>query len=263
MASAALIHRGSSPADFTLGHVYLGILLGQNDLNFTKHAEVRRLALLPPKSTQPISCHKIHKLYKMVARPALEYAQQVIAYDATTLARFEVFQTEKLRRALHLPADTDAPSTRLLAGIAPLAARFDALKLRFLDKLITGEAGSLANSICSHRLETYNRNPTSSGFVPHVAAILKTLGLELPSSEATQTGWAVDASTARINLAYSNDLTSATGCSRLPRVLKHTKPERGLLALPDSAGYRTYQYYWKVPHAFELARPLKAPTRRA
>jgi len=69
-------------------------------------------------------------------------------------------------------------------------------------------------------------------------AILKRLGLRLPSLVTAQE-WAADASTACIQRAYSNDLSSSTGCHRLPRALDRAKPERfAMLALPDADGYR-------------------------
>ena len=75
------------------------------------------------------------KLYRLLIRPILEFAAQVVFYSKTQLTRLERFQTKALRSLLGLRFNVKTSVVRLLSGIEPVTSRLELLKLKYFHKV--------------------------------------------------------------------------------------------------------------------------------
>ena len=92
------------------------------------------------------------RMYKLLVRPILEYGAQVLIYiknfivykssksvdiaELTAYAKkLDNFQTKFLKRLLNCPRYGPPTIVRLFAGVEPIAARLDFLKLRYFWRL--------------------------------------------------------------------------------------------------------------------------------
>ena len=114
------------------------------------------------------------RLYKLLIRPLLEYGAQVISYSESQLERLEIFQTTAIKTLLGLSQTTSRHTTRLIAGIEPICARFDLLKLRFFKSVDLGHRDDLAHQILQHRKTV----PNPIGFSREIGILLEKYGLD-------------------------------------------------------------------------------------
>ena len=75
------------------------------------------------------------RLYKMLARPILEYGSQILGYTKKQLEKLEQIQLRALKSVLGLQINTKNETVRLVSGVEPLRARFAFLKLKHLYRL--------------------------------------------------------------------------------------------------------------------------------
>ena len=95
-------------------------------------------------------------MYKILVRPILEYAAQVLSYQnyyfterecaniqepADFIRKLESFQNKALKKIISCTKNTSTAVIRLLTGTMPIAGRIDMLKLRYFWKIdhATGE----------------------------------------------------------------------------------------------------------------------------
>ena len=86
------------------------------------------------------------KMYKILARPILQYAAQVISYKhyflkdrkahnietpTSIVTKLENFQNRVLKKLIRCPKATPPALLRLITGTTPISARLDMLKLRY------------------------------------------------------------------------------------------------------------------------------------
>ena len=91
------------------------------------------------------------KLYISLVRPFLEICAQIVTLSTTQLDDLEKFQAKALRSLLGgLQNSVPRPVARLLAGITPLEARRDLLKIRYFLKLESNPPGQLVAAFHSH-----------------------------------------------------------------------------------------------------------------
>ena len=110
-------------------------------------------------------------MYKILVRPILEYAAQVLSYRHyyfTTpskprtifepkdfLMKLEQFQNRTLKNLIPCPKSTPNCLLRLLTGTISLAAHIDILKLRYFWKLTHSGVASFAQDIYSFRRKNF------------------------------------------------------------------------------------------------------------
>jgi len=87
------------------------------------------------------------KLYKLLVRPILEFACQVVKYKKTQLVTLEKFQCKALRELTGLHFNVKSQTVRLLTGVEPLTARFQILQLKYFHKLRVSKNSVLLDAI--------------------------------------------------------------------------------------------------------------------
>jgi len=87
------------------------------------------------------------KLYKLLVRPVLEFACQVVKYKKAQLDTLEKFQCKALRELTGLHFNVKSQTVRLLTGVEPLAARFQILQLKYFHKLRISKNSVLLDAI--------------------------------------------------------------------------------------------------------------------
>ena len=122
-------------------------------------------------------------MYKLLVRPVLEYGAQVLIYRkyflsskskksyeivelATHAKKLEHFQTQSLKRLLNCPRYVPPAIVRLFAGVEPLAARLDFLKLRFHWRLMNARRQSTSKIVYDARRKGFLRS--NKGFLHEV-----------------------------------------------------------------------------------------------
>ena len=126
------------------------------------------------------------RMYKILVRPILEYAGQVLSYrhyyyysnsnDSRNKAdldehivKLEAFQNRVLKMLVPCSKSTSPAIVRIFSGCMPIAARIDILKLRYFWKISHSDDGNLAYSILK-----YTRNELHTkkiGFIHEVFKI--------------------------------------------------------------------------------------------
>ena len=83
------------------------------------------------------------KLYKLLVRPLLEFAAQVLPYNKFQLDEMEKFQCKALRTLFGLFPSVKAETVRLLAGVEPIACRFAVLRANYFHRLRTSQKATI------------------------------------------------------------------------------------------------------------------------
>ena len=110
-------------------------------------------------------------MYKVLVRPILEYASQVLSYrhyyftslgksrkifePTDFLLKLEEFQNRTLKRLIPCPKSTPCCLLRLLTGTISLYAYIDILKLRYFWKLTHSGSKSYAHDIYSFKRKNF------------------------------------------------------------------------------------------------------------
>ena len=141
-------------------------------LNSIKHLGYHRDGFRPETST---------RMYKILVRPILEYAAQVLSFRyyymkerenvpvtelTITQRKYEKFQNRALKYIVPCPRMTTPALVRLFTGTMPIVARLDILKLRYFWKIHLGKTSKLA-----HEIYLFKRNhflQSNVGFVHEV-----------------------------------------------------------------------------------------------
>ena len=92
-----------------------------------------------------------------------------IAELATHAKKLEHFQTQSLKRLLNCPRYVPPAIVRLFAGVEPIAARLDFLKLRFHWRLLKTSRQSISKSVYDARRKDF-RSP-NKGFLHEVFSL--------------------------------------------------------------------------------------------
>ena len=156
---------------------YLGVVLSNTRLTslYTQHfarviekAEKRvncvRHFGFESDGLRPATCLS---MYKILVRPILEYASQVLSYrhyyftapcrprrifkPLDFLLKLEQFQNRVLKQIIPCPKATPCGLLRLLTGTLSVAAHIDILKLRYFWKLTHSVKNNFALDICKYR----------------------------------------------------------------------------------------------------------------
>ena len=112
------------------------------------------------------------KMYKLLIRPLLEYAAQVLIYqhyyihstmvksrslDEPTdfVKKIEHFQTQALKYLLGCPKSSSPAIVRLFAGVEPMSGRLDLLRLRYFWKLYHSGTKNIAYRVLELRKKRF------------------------------------------------------------------------------------------------------------
>ena len=156
---------------------YLGLLLTNTRLTslITKHVEH-----VIGKAEKRVNCIRHYgfqsdglrpqtsiEMYKILVRPILEYAAQVLNYQhnyfkkaetanisepiPNMVTRFETFQNKVLKKLIPCPKSTPPALLRILTGTVPFSCRVDMLKLRYFWDCLHTENSKLSKVICCKR----------------------------------------------------------------------------------------------------------------
>ena len=121
------------------------------------------------------------KMYKVIVRPILEYAAQVLSYKhyhfkerkstavekpSSVKQRLEKFQNKVLKQLIPCPKTTPPALLRLLTGTMPIEGRLDILKLRYFWKIHHSSKDNLAHSIYKYKRQNFLQS--NVGFVHEV-----------------------------------------------------------------------------------------------
>ena len=129
-------------------------------------------------------------MYKILVRPILEYASQVLSYRhyylkskidrGTNLSqtdayvqKLEAFQNRVLKKLIQCPKNTPPAVVRLFAGIMPMTARVEILKLRYLWKISHADDKNLAFSLYNQKKNELHK--TKIGFTHEVFTLCRKL----------------------------------------------------------------------------------------
>ena len=132
------------------------------------------------------------RMYKILVRPILEYASQVLsyrhyylkskidrgAYLARTDAYFqklEAFQNRVLKKLIPCPINTPPAAVRQFAGTMPMAARVEILKLRYLWKISHADDINFAFSVNNNKKNELHK--TKVGFTHEVRSVVNLIVL--------------------------------------------------------------------------------------
>ena len=107
------------------------------------------------------------EMYKILVRPILEYAAQVLNYRHHYFSKverlnplqpqpdmvhiFEKFQNKVLKKLIPCPRSTPPALLRIMSGTVPFACRVDMLKLRYFWKCLHAKNSKLSKLICCNR----------------------------------------------------------------------------------------------------------------
>ena len=121
------------------------------------------------------------RMYKILVRPILEYAAQVLSYshyylkegnaknieEPTSIVKIiEIFQNRVLKKLIPCPKRTPPAILRLMTGTVPMGGRLEKLKLRNFWRVQTSTEDTIA-----HRIYTYRRKnflQSNKGYVHEV-----------------------------------------------------------------------------------------------
>ena len=121
------------------------------------------------------------RMYKILVRPILEYAAQVLSYShyymkerkaknieepTSIVRRLEKFQNRVLKKLISCPKMTPPAVLRLLTGIMPISGRIDMLKLRYFWKLHNSMKDTPAKNIYEHNRQQFLQS--NKGYVHEV-----------------------------------------------------------------------------------------------
>ena len=154
----------NQPLEIVDSYKYLGILISRTRLTSLYSAHISRIIRKAEgrvncikhlgfkcDGLRPVTC--IIKMFKVLVRPILEYAAQVISYRkynnprknkdsqpdrgsgepkiSNLVKHVEAFQNKVLKKLIPSPISTPPAVLRILSGIVPIAGRIDILKLPF------------------------------------------------------------------------------------------------------------------------------------
>ena len=121
------------------------------------------------------------RMYKILVRPILEYAAQVLSYShyyvkerkannieepTSIVRRLEKFQNRVLKKLISCPKMTPPAVLRLLTGIMPISGRIDMLKLRYFWKIHNSMKDTPAKNIYEHNRKQFLQS--NKGYVHEV-----------------------------------------------------------------------------------------------
>ena len=153
-------------------HISQIIAKAETRVNATRHMGFHSDGLRPETSI---------KMYKVIVRPILEYAAQVLSYKhyyfkerectviekpSSVTKRLEKFQNKVLKQLIPCPKTTPPALLRFLTGTMPMEARLDILKLRYFWRIHHSNEENLAHSI--YKYKRHNFLQSNIGFVHEV-----------------------------------------------------------------------------------------------
>ena len=172
-----------STVEYVDSYKYLGLDFEKRALNFSMYFE-KQLVKVRKRCFAVKNIGAKHdglrpktalKLYKSIIRPAMEYGAQVITPTKAAVARLERMQSFFVKTVLGLDRCTATAAVRLIAGLEPIRARFDFLKLSFCRKILcsdkNGALATILRSTSSHR----------SSFAYGILEICKKYNIAAPS----------------------------------------------------------------------------------
>ena len=181
---------GSTKIEFVKSYKYLGILLSSTRLTNLYSEHFKKVIEKAERRLQCIMHYGFHKdglrtetsirMYKLLVRPILEYGAQVLIYRnyflaskskksvdvielATHAKKLENFQTQALKRLLNCPRHVPPAIVRLFAGVQPISARLDFLKLRYFWRLSKTSRTSISKIVYDIRRKEFLRS--NKGFL--------------------------------------------------------------------------------------------------
>ena len=122
-------------------HIEKMLEKAETRINVIRHMGYQRDGLRPEASI---------RMYKILVRPILEYAAQVLSYQnyyfterecakiqepVEFIKKMESFQNRALKKIISCPKNTSPAVIRLLTGTMPITGRMDMLKLRYFWKI--------------------------------------------------------------------------------------------------------------------------------
>ena len=183
---------GEAILEIITKYKYLGVVLSNKRLTslYTHHFKLvieraeKRLNCIrhfgfDSDGLRPASCIA---MYKVLLRPILEYASQVLSYrhyyfnvpskprtifePTDFLLKLEQFQNRTLKRLIPCPKSTPCCLLRLMTGTIALAAHIDILKLRYFWKLTHSGLNGFAQAI--YRFRRKNFLDSNVGYVHEI-----------------------------------------------------------------------------------------------
>ena len=149
---------GSNALPYKQHHARL-LSKAETRLNMVKHLGMCKDGLQLPTAI---------KLYKLLVRPIVEYAAPSLTWSESQFQVYERFQLKALKSLIGLQkCGTSSAAVRLLAGVEPIKARFDYLKMKYFQKLRMMDKDRIVRRIFEHRFATAN-----SGLCAEVRYIL-------------------------------------------------------------------------------------------
>ena len=147
--------------------MYLGIRWCRSDFDFTEHDKIilfnakKKFYAMKYffKSKFRISPMALAKhLYLPIVRPTLEYAQQVLIFNHSTIQKFEKFQVEVLNACLGTK-NIAGHLVRYIFRVTPLNHRWIALKHKFVRKVDKGKQNFVREILCGENVKcSYIKN---------------------------------------------------------------------------------------------------------
>ena len=181
---------GSTKIKFLKFYKYLGIILSSKRLTNLYSEHFKQIMLKAERRLQCIRHYGFHKdglrtetsvrMYKLLVRPILEFGSQVLIYrnyfmvsksrksiDVAELQahaeKLEHFQTKLLKRLPNCPRHEPPAIVRLFAGVEPISARLDFLKLRYFWRLSKTSRTSISKIVYDIRRKEFLRS--NKGFL--------------------------------------------------------------------------------------------------
>ena len=161
-----------APLELVKETKYLGVLFSRSRLTslYGRHlAKVLERAEVRANAIRHMGHHKdglrpqtAVTMYKVLVRPILEYAAEVLSYKhyyftdrkstkveepPEMIKRLENLQNKVLKKLVSCPKNTPPAVVRLLTGTMPLSARIDMLKLRYFWKLHHMKTDNIAQKV--------------------------------------------------------------------------------------------------------------------
>ena len=166
-----LLSRSRQTSLYT-SHISKMIAKAETRVNSIRHMGFHSDGLRPETST---------RMYKILVRPIMEYAAQVLSYKhyyfkerecteleepSSIIKRLEKFQNKVLKQLITCPKTTPPALLRLMTGTMPIRGRIEMLKLRYFWKLHHSSKENLANRIYKYKRENFLQS--NVGFVHEV-----------------------------------------------------------------------------------------------